>query len=242
MEEMHKNEEDFEEHKETESSDKNNDFKEVKVEERKEERRNGNGKIVAYVAVVIAVVALVLSLANLGTRGTVKNLQKKTELVAQKEGILEVKTMQIDLLSDLDRIYVLTLVEHNYDKAAKELEKAMDLFNRIKGTLDENEAKRVQSLFASLKAEIEKGPSPIPEIISEIRSSIAGISVKPVSEVKPPEAKKEVAVVKRRKAPQEVVQKKAPEQVKEEQVQEKPSSLKKFYDFWSSLGKKLVKK
>ncbi|NPA15591.1 MAG: hypothetical protein GXO44_03465 [Deferribacteres bacterium] len=158
----------------------NNASEEVKVEEKKK----GNGKVVAYVAVVIAIIALVLSLANMGVRNTVKEvkssvnaLKQETASLAQKENILEVKNMQINLLTELDRIYALTLVERNYEAAAKELAKVESAFERIKGALTKQQEQRISGLLASLKAEIEKGPSPIPKLISEIRTCVSSISI-----------------------------------------------------------------
>ncbi len=235
MEEMEKREEMQEEAKEVSDISKNNISKEVKVEEKE---RNGNGKLVGYVAIVIAIIALVLSLANMGVRGTVKDLKKQTTTLAQKENVLEVKTMQIDLLSGLDRIYVLTLLERNYDAAAKEFTKVESIFNRIKGTLSEKEEKRLAGLLASLKAEIDKGPSPIPELISEIRASVSAISVSPVQSVK---VEKPKAVVKAK--PEKKVFIVKPQKMKEASYEEKESSsLKKAYEFWKNLGQKLVKK
>ncbi|BAT71723.1 hypothetical protein TST_0923 [Thermosulfidibacter takaii ABI70S6] len=218
-------------------------MEETKTIETKTQSNGSGGKIVGFIAIIIAVIALVLALSNLGVKSELKEVKKFTNTLASKEAALETKAVQLEAVNTVERIYILTMVEKNYDAAKAELAKAEKLFAELKKGMSEEQAKKVDETLAALKAEIEKGPSPIPALVAELTKSAfevkAAVEVKPVTEKV--EAEKEAQEKVEKPAEKKVELKKAPAVAKSAQEEEK-SSLKKTYLFWKKLGESLVKK
>ncbi len=234
------------------------------------------GRIIGLIGIVIGIIALVIALSNVGVKEQLAKVEKRTKELAKKESVLEKKTanleikaVQMELLSSLDRIYVLTMIDRDYSKAAGELAKAEGLYAQIKGYLSKEKAQEVDSALEALKAEIEKGPSPIPQLIAKLRSDlsakIAAVEVKAPEEkevkveekapVREKVEKKEEAVKKaeeKKEVEKKVEKKEEKTEAKKEEIkkspakpkkaeEEKASGLKSVYLFWKSIGEKLAK-
>ncbi len=209
-----------------------------------QEGGSGGGKIIGVVAIIISVIALVLALSNLGVKREVKEVKKIAGYLSAKEQSLEVKALKLEALSTLERVYALTMVERNYDAAKSELEKAKGLIDQLKPYMTDSEANKVEKLFGALKAEVERGPSPIPVLVANLSNTLSKVQAKvSVSKVAVPKVEKAEAEATK-KEEKKVEIKKAPKVAKPAVTAEKTeeSSLKKTYLFWKKLGESLVKK
>jgi hypothetical protein len=168
-------------------------------------RGGSGGKILGLIAIVIAIIALVIALSNVGVKEQVSLLQKKAEELEKKEATLEERTsaleakaLEASILSCLDRIYVLTMVERNYKLAAVELAKLEGLYAKVRGSMDKEKVAVVDKALSSLKAEINRGPSPIPELVSQLRSAfVTAVKFVPAPETEKKQEKKVEKVEKR---------------------------------------------
>ena len=203
-----------------------------------EQQKDSSGKIIGLIGIVIAIIALVIALSNMGVKNEVAELKKTASQIAQKEQLLELKAVELQLLAGLDRIYALTMVERNYEAAGVELAKVEKAFAQLKGSMDPAKAAAIEKSLSYLKAEIEKGPSPIPSIIASIRSNLAVVKLVPAKAA--PEKTEEKPVEKKEVAKKAEI-KKLPATAKPVEEGE-ASGLKKTYMFWKKLGESLVKK
>ncbi len=202
-----------------------------------EQQKDSSGKIIGLIGIVIAIIALVIALSNMGVKNEVAELKKTASQIAQKEQLLELKAVELQLLAGLDRIYALTMVERNYEAAGVELAKVEKAFAQLKDNMDPAKAAAIEKSLSYLKDEIEKGPSPIPSIIASIRSNLAVVKLVPAKGA--PKETEEKSVEKNVARKAEI--KKLPATAKPVEEGE-ASGLKKTYMFWKKLGESLVKK
>ncbi len=190
-------------------------------------RGGSGGRILGLIGIVIAIIALVIALSNVGVKEQLAKLQGETKKLAAKEeslekraSILETKAAEAELLSALDRIYVLTMVERNYRLASAELSRVEGIYSQLKSFMDKDKVAAIDDALSVLKAEIERGPSPIPSLIAKLRSEFStGIVVvsKPVAEAEKEKASEE-AEKKVEKAEKKAEK---PEKKAEEKVEKK---------------------
>ena len=218
-------------------------MEETKVVERVIEKDGGGAKVIGIVAIIIAIIALVVGLSGLGVKSEVKKVEKFAETIANKEAALELKATQMELISCLDRVYALTMVERDYQGAAVELAKAQKLLDALKGNMDADAYAKVEKTMKALKAEIDRGPSPIPMLIAQLRSDISS-GVKLTAAAPAAEAEKEAKKVEAKKesvAVEKKVEIKRPVAAARP-AEEEEGGLKKAYLFWKRLGESLVRK
>ncbi len=201
--------------------------------------KGGNGKVVGIVAIIIAVIALIIALSNLGVKGELQEVKKVAKEVASKEAALELKAKEMELVSVLDRIYVLTMVERDYQSAAVEFARAERLFAELKPFVAKDKVADIEKTFAALKGEIDRGPSPIPMLIAKLRTDlVSSVSLGAPVAVKAAEVEKKAEV---KPQPKKVEIKRPVAQAKPAE-EEEASGLKKTYLFWKRLGESLVHK
>jgi hypothetical protein len=224
-----------------------------------EEKKEKSGKGLVYLALVFGIVALILSFWNMGLHQVVGVLEHQGKVIEQKHKVLEnrVENLQAQaLLSKIQleaqKVYALTMGEGNYEAAAGVGASMEGQLAALKSYYTGKDVQEMEALFKALKAEVAKGPSPIPALVSKIQL----VADKLAAEVAPgPKAqprkeapvKKESAVKEAPKPEEKVVPEKkvSSEKATEGQVGEAPEGKGVLWSVlrsWNKLGGKIVGK
>lgn len=237
---------------------------ETQGEEGKKEK---SGKGLVYLALVFGIVALILSFWNMGLHQVVGVLEHQGKVIEQKQKVMEnrVENLQAQaLLSkvqlEAQKVYALTMGEGNYEAAAGVVASMEGQLSALKSYYPGKDVQEMEALLKALKAEVAKGPSPIPALVSKIQlvaDKLAAGEVKaPAPEVAPgPKAqpqkeapvKKESAVKEAPKPEEKVVPEKkvSPKKATEGQVGKAPEGKGVLWSVLRScdkLGGKIVGK
>jgi len=210
-----------EEQKEENAVDTNSELEDRKEEEVMEEREEKvvvkeESKFLTYAAVGLAIVALFFSFWGFGTQMKEQKLEAREAALEKTVANLSKTQLASDFSLKASQVYMLTMVDHNYAAAQKVVE---DMKSEA-AAFGEAGAK-LNALLNALEAEVKKGPSPIPGLVSalntEVKNAVSGTSAAPVAKAEAKPAPK----VKTEKAP-------AAEKVeKAEQKVEKKAEVKK---------------
>jgi len=227
--------------------------------QREEEKKEKSGKGLVYLALGFGIVALILSFWNMGLHQVVGVLEHQGKVIEQKHKVLEnrVKNLQAQaLLSKIQleaqEVYALTMGEGNYEAAAGVGASMEGQLSALKSYYTGKDVQEMEALLKALKAEVAKGPSPIPALVSKIQL----VADKLAAEVAPgPKAqpwkeapvKKESAVKEAPKPEEKVVPEKkvSSEEATEGQVGEAPEGKGVLWSVlrsWNKLGGKIVGK
>ncbi|MGB9668464.1 MAG: hypothetical protein ACPLSJ_03640 [Thermosulfidibacteraceae bacterium] len=159
---------------------KNSEFKKENVLEEKvegtkldkftnvgESRDSSADRRLIWGAIVFAIIALIMSVFGLIS---VRKLMDVEEDVKKLEKNVSYTKHKFTILTSLERIYTLTMVDRDYDAAKKELVLLKAEYGAIKDSLSDEERKKVDSVIGELENEINRGPSPIPRLVNELRT------------------------------------------------------------------------
>jgi len=150
---------------------------ENKVETPREgEKKEKNGKGLVYLALAFGIVALILSFWNIGLHQVVGVLKHQGEVLEHKQKILEnrVGELQAQALlskfqSEAQNVYTLTMLVGNYEAAAKLVASMESQLSALKSYYPAADVQEMAALLKALKAEVAKGPSPIPALVFKIQ-------------------------------------------------------------------------
>ncbi len=163
----------------------------------KETKGEGGGKaFLVYLALAFGIVALILSFWNMGLHKVVGVLEQQGKVIEHRQAALEKSVASLKaraLLSQLQleaqRVYDLTMGDNDYEAAAKVVDSMEGQLQTLKDSFGEGKLHEMETLVSALKAEVARGPSPIPALISRIQltaDKIAGAST--ITKVRPQEA------------------------------------------------------
>lgn len=138
------------------------------------EKKEGNGifsdKRLVWGAIVFSIIAIVLSVFGLIS---VRKLEDVENKVNKLEDTVAYNKHKFAVLTSLERIYNLTMVDRDYESAKKELLYLKAEYSAIKDHFSQDERKKLDDAIRQLEEEINRGPSPIPRIISSLRSIVS---------------------------------------------------------------------
>lgn len=246
MDEEFKEEKEEVEEEKREEVEKEEEIQEEKVmaeverhEEPKVEERGGISRVLVYVALVFAIVALVLSFWNVGLHRVVGVLEDEQSVLEKGLNEVQKRALLAQFQLDTQRVYILTMGEHDYTGASRVLDDLERELAGLKAYIPADQMSRMDSLVKALKGEVARGPSPIPGIVAQLQKISGGLAspALPISAempaVKPvPAPAKEKLVEEAPKPPP-----------KPEHARPKGSGfIHNFYMFWSRLGEKIVGK
>jgi len=144
--------------------------------QREEEKKEKNGKGLVYLALAFGIVALILSFWNMGLHQVVGVLKHQGEVIEHKQKVLEnrVGKLQAQALlskfqSEAQNVYTLTMWGGNYEAAAKVVTSMEGQLSALKSYYPAADVQEMAALLKALKAEVAKGPSPIPALVFKIQ-------------------------------------------------------------------------
>ncbi len=121
-------------------------------------------------AVVFSIIAIVLSVFGLIS---VRKLEDVENKVSKLEDTVAYNKHKFAVLTSLERIYNLTMVDRDYESAKRELLYLKAEYSAIRDSFSQDEKKRLDDAIRQLEEEINRGPSPIPKIIANLRSIVS---------------------------------------------------------------------
>lgn len=144
--------------------------------QREEGKQEKSGKGLVYLALVFGIVALILSFWNMGLHQVVGALKHQGEAIEHKEKVLEhrVGRLQAQALlskvqSEAQNVYTLTMGGGNYEAAARVVASMEGQLSALKSYYPGKDVQEMAALLKALKAEVAKGPSPIPALVFKIQ-------------------------------------------------------------------------
>lgn len=137
-------------------------------EARDEKVRNDSliSKRFIYGVFVFSLIALVFSVFGLISARRIIDVERKVDFL---EYDLNYSKKKLAILLALERIYTLTMIDRNYADARKELEVLKSNYKGIMENLNDSDRKKIEIAIKELDDELNRGPSPIPELVSSIR-------------------------------------------------------------------------
>ncbi len=198
--------------------------KEEEVMEEREEKvvEGGESKFLTYAAVGLAIVALFFSFWGFSTQLKEKKLEEREAALEKKVADMGKAQLVSDFTLKAAQVYMLTMVDRNYAAAQKVVDEM-----KAEAAAFGKSGSKLNALLNALEAEVKKGPSPIPGLVTaltaEVKAAAGGTAaVAPVTKaVAPaPEAKAEKAAPAKAEAEKK-------EEVKKEEKKEEAAPAKK---------------